>query len=169
MQMGSPQREDNHEYSLRWQSLVTPSMALQLATIPVRIVVYYHVAHTFHLDVIDLAHAQLLKARLRMEDTGLDIAGSPTRPAELDFLSPEFSAEQALVCSPSRIQLPCPEVQPCDNLDHYSSVVRGLSRKLAPPPPSSSCPARPEVEKAKCVSLPVQKNVKTVLTFMESE
>ena len=46
----------------------------------------------------------------------------------LDFLSPDFSAEEALQSNPSRIQLPCPEVAPCDNLDQYASLARGVSR-----------------------------------------
>ena len=49
--------------------------------------------------------------------------------SSLDFLSPQFSAEKALDSSPSRIQLPCPEVPPCDNLEQYASVVRGISRR----------------------------------------
>ncbi|CAI8026130.1 Small nuclear ribonucleoprotein Sm D-like protein [Geodia barretti] len=55
----------------------------------------------------------------------------------LDFLSSQFSAEKALVTSPSKIQLPYPEVQPCDNLEQYASVVRGTSRK--PPSQSAAC------------------------------
>ncbi len=37
----------------------------------------------------------------------------------LDFLSPQFDPLKALTASPSEIQLPCPEVPPCDNLVMY--------------------------------------------------
>lgn len=83
----------------------------------------------------------------------------------LDFLSPKFCPEQALVCSPSRIHLPCPEVQPCDNLDIYSSVVRGLSRK-----PTSSDPAQLKEQREERLPVSVRKrSVKSVLLLMESE
>lgn len=59
---------------------------------------------------------------------------------ELDFLSAKFDASKAL--STSSLQVPCPEVklircvtwfwrgirfqvQPCDNLDQYLSIVKG--------------------------------------------
>lgn len=95
-----------------------------------------------------------------MENNSSASFGDAPDPA-LDFLSSNFCPEQALVCSPSRIHLPCPEVQPCDNLDVYSSVVRGLSRKL-----TSSDPAQLKKEE----NLSVRKrSVKSVLLLMESE
>ena len=103
-------------------------------------------------------------------------AGSSSKPpAELDFLSPSFSAEQALVCSPSRLQLPCPEVQPCDNLEHYSSIVHGSSRRLSPASlsraghPEEEEEEREEEKKEERVSGAVERRVRSVLSFMESE
>lgn len=97
------------------------------------------------------------------------LAASPERPADpaLDFLSPAFCPQQALEFSPSRIRLPCPEVQPCDNLDHYSSVVRGLSRKLAAPALSGTA----QLEEERRVAVPVtgRKWAKSVISVMESE
>ncbi len=39
--------------------------------------------------------------------------------SSLDFLSPQFDPLKALTSNPSKIQLPCPEVPPCDNLVMY--------------------------------------------------
>ena len=39
----------------------------------------------------------------------------------LDFTSFDFDALKALHTDPSRLQLPCPSVQPYDNLDAYES------------------------------------------------
>ena len=98
-----------------------------------------------------------------MADTrGSSSPGVPADPA-LDFLSPEFSAEKALASSPSRICLPCPEVQPCDNLGHYSSVVRGLSRR----PVAASLWGEKEKE-SEIVKVRERKAVRTVMSFMES-
>ena len=93
---------------------------------------------------------------------------SPVPSDALDFLSPAFSAEQALLSSPSRIHLPCPEVQPCDNLDHYSSVVRGLTRRR----PGTGPPLAKTEDKEKTLPQPVrdrQPQSKSVITVMESE
>ena len=94
-------------------------------------------------------------------------SSTPGRPADplLDFLSPEFSAEKALVSSPSRIRLPCPEVQPCDNLGHYTSVVQGLSRRR------EATSSRGEVKEEESERVAVRgrkKPVKTVMSVMES-
>ena len=43
-----------------------------------------------------------------------------TDPA-LDFLSVSFDPLKALQCSPDKVQLPHPSVQPCDNLQAYTS------------------------------------------------
>lgn len=50
-----------------------------------------------------------------MEDESA--AGDPS----LDFLSPQFDPLKALSTNPSKILLPCPQVQPCDNLEVYKS------------------------------------------------
>ena len=42
----------------------------------------------------------------------------------LDFTSCSFDALKALHTDPSRLQLPYPNVQPCDNLDAYESSKR---------------------------------------------
>lgn len=100
---------------------------------------------------------------------------SSSRDSRLDFLSPEFSAEQALVCSPSKIQLPCPEVQPCDNLEHYASVVRGITRQPPPPPPPATCSQQQpqQQQKRAAVALSSQqkiiRTVKSVISTMESK
>lgn len=95
-------------------------------------------------------------------------SGSPESAPDpaLDFLSSTFRPEQALVCSPSRLHLPCPDVQPCDNLDTYSSVIRGLSRK-----PASSDPVILKEEKVEENLTVSVKNrlVKSVLSLIESE
>ncbi len=43
------------------------------------------------------------------------------RDPSLDFTSSSFDALKALHTDPSRLQLPYPTVQPCDNLDAYES------------------------------------------------
>lgn len=86
----------------------------------------------------------------------------------LDFLSPAFSAEQALLSSPSKIQLPCPEVQPCDNLEQYSSVVRGLSRKPQHVLSRSPLPSNQGEQKSLLVRRK-QNLVKSVITLMKCE
>ncbi len=45
----------------------------------------------------------------------------------LDFLSPQFDPLRALATSPSKIQLPCPDVRPCDNLRMYEQGVCTVS------------------------------------------
>ena len=94
---------------------------------------------------------------------------SPERVADsaLDFLSPQFCPEQALASSPSRIRLPWPEVQPCDNLDVYSSVIRGLSRRLAPTGGGSG-PAHLRAKREDAPARVRRQPVKSVLTVMES-
>ena len=57
----------------------------------------------------------------------------PGEDGALDFLSSEFSPKKALLFSPSKLQLPCPRVEPCDNLDSYLSVVKGTTRPPAGP------------------------------------
>ena len=95
----------------------------------------------------------------------------------LDFLSSQFSAEKALVTSPSKIQLPYPEVQPCDNLEQYASVVRGTSRK--PPSQSAACSRgqlqeQPRKQGARA-AVPLSsrqrlvRTVKSVISTMESK
>ena len=66
----------------------------------------------------------------------------------LDFLSPDFSAEEALQSNPARIQLPCPEVAPCDNLDQYASLARGVSRTSNKPPPATDTITHQQRERA---------------------
>lgn len=39
----------------------------------------------------------------------------------LDFLSMSFDPVKALQCSPTKLHLPHSNVQPCDNLDAYTS------------------------------------------------
>ena len=42
----------------------------------------------------------------------------------LDFASSSFDALKVLHTDPSNLHLPCPSVQPCDNLDAYESSKR---------------------------------------------
>lgn len=85
----------------------------------------------------------------------------------LDFLSPEFCPEQALASSPSKLRLPCPHVQPCDNLDTYMSIMRGTVRPPAAPAPSGA--AQLTEDESKCEPTKAQKKIKSVLTVMECE
>ena len=47
----------------------------------------------------------------------------PSEDEELDFLSPKFDPLKVLTTSPSKLELPCPDVQPCDNLQMYNAGI----------------------------------------------
>ena len=87
----------------------------------------------------------------------------------LDFLSPEFCPEQALASSPSKLRLPCPHVQPCDNLDTYASIMRGTVRPPATPAPSGAAQLTEDEIESKCEPAKGQKKIKSVLAVMECE
>ncbi len=59
-----------------------------------------------------------------------DCPSSSDQPSDpsLDFLSPQFDPLRALQTSPSKLRLPYPAAQPCDNLQIYQSVVKGTRR-----------------------------------------
>lgn len=50
---------------------------------------------------------------------------------ELDFLSVSFDPSKVLQTSPSKVVLPHPSVQPCDNLQAYTSG-QGWSQAYLP-------------------------------------
>ena len=96
----------------------------------------------------------------------------PGEDGALDFLSPEFSPQKALLFSPSKLQLPCPRVEPCDNLDSYLSVVKGTTRPPAGPEPDGAAgqtEAEPGKKEGRVEPVRRQRRViKSVLTTMES-
>lgn len=57
------------------------------------------------------------------EEKPSDVPGDPALPGDptLDFLSLSFDPVKALQSSPSKVLLPHPSVQPCDNLQAYTS------------------------------------------------
>lgn len=80
----------------------------------------------------------------------------------LNFLSTSFDPVKALKCSPSKVCLPHPTVQPLDNLHLYASVVEGTRQTPRQRTPNQS--AEPAKEKKAIVK---KKGVKTVLDFMQ--
>ena len=50
----------------------------------------------------------------------------------LDFLSVSFDPLKALQISPSKVGLPHPTVQPCDNLEAYTSGMYGHTHIATP-------------------------------------
>ena len=48
----------------------------------------------------------------------------PSEEETLDFLSPKFDPLKVLTTNPSKVQLPYPDVQPCDNLQMYAAGTR---------------------------------------------
>lgn len=84
----------------------------------------------------------------------------------LDFLSPRFDPVRALHADPSAVRLPCPDIQPCDNLDAYDSVMRGVRRQASSG--AAHEPATKKVEPAGGVAaVRAQRRFKSVLHFME--
>ncbi|XP_011403001.2 PREDICTED: U7 snRNA-associated Sm-like protein LSm11 [Amphimedon queenslandica] len=80
---------------------------------------------------------------------------------ELDFLSSDFNASKALLSS--SLSVPCPEVQPCDNLDQYLSVVKG-TRKVGGSGRSQSLEPVPEQKPQEAAST---KRLKSVLDLLK--
>lgn len=85
--------------------------------------------------------------------------------AALDFLSASFDAVKALQCSPSKVTLPHPSVPPCDNLDAYSSVVRGIRQEA--PTRCIAESANGAVKKEEYEKTAKKKSPRTVFDFME--
>lgn len=92
---------------------------------------------------------------------------SRAEPA-LDFLSTEFDAERALHSDISKLDLPYPNVKPCDNLQAYESLVNGTKRHSEPSeasrvqteaPPSPKCDAP--------IHRRPRKEIKSVVNVME--
>lgn len=84
----------------------------------------------------------------------------------LDFLSPQFDPARALHADPSAVWLPCPDIQPCDNLDAYDSVMRGVRRQA--PSGAAHEPATKKVEpEGGVAAVRAQRRFKSVLHFME--
>lgn len=87
----------------------------------------------------------------------------------LDFLSPQFDLVRALHADPADVHLPCPYIQPYDNLDAYDSVMRGVRRQA--PSGAAHEPANKgvkEAEENKVGGVAASKrHVKSVIHFME--
>ena len=47
----------------------------------------------------------------------------------LDFLSQRFDPLKALQASSSSLSLPCPDVQPFDNISQYQALIRGAGKR----------------------------------------
>lgn len=85
----------------------------------------------------------------------------------LDFLSPQFDPVRALHADPADVHLPCPDIQPYDNLDAYDSVMRGVRRQA--PSGAAHEPANKGVEEENKVEgvAASKRHVKSVIHFME--
>ena len=90
--------------------------------------------------------------------------GDSAGESGLDFLSGEFDPLRALQAPPDRVALPCPSVQPCDNLDMYDSLMKG-TRKVYSAPEKEAEPIKPEVGVAD--TTPKRRIPNTVLRFMQ--
>ena len=177
MQTGRPQRDESQEYSRRWHSFATPSTALP--AIRSHGLVTYTLSFSFERSESSIRMRKVLVAPPPLPRCALNRMQHDNSPdPSLDFLSSQFSAEKALVTSPSEIQLPCPEVQPCDNLQQYASVVRGTWRK--PPPLQSAACSRGQLqeqprEQRMRAAVPLSsrqrlfRTVKSVISTMESK
>ena len=101
--------------------------------------------------------------------------GEDPDDASLDFLSPDFDPQRVLAVSPSKVQLPCPSVQPCDNLDTYDSIMLGTRKTFSAGDvivKDVEDSGRKEVGVASSQQTTVtimRQQIKTVLTFMESK
>lgn len=85
----------------------------------------------------------------------------------LDFFSPQFDPVRALHADPADVHLPCPDIQPYDNLDAYDSVMRGVRRQA--PSGAAHEPANKGVEEKNKVEgvAASKRHVKSVIHFME--
>ena len=84
----------------------------------------------------------------------------------LDFLSPQFDPARALHADPTALRLPCPDIQPCDNLDAYDSVMRGV-RRQAPSGAAREAATKKVEPSGGVAAVKAQRRFKSVLHFME--
>ena len=105
--------------------------------------------------------------------------------SSLDLLSANFDPLKALSSSNESISLPCPEVQPLDNLAQYEAIVKGTASERAlaarreqlsgegtacsEDQPAELDPVHVPADADKSSSHKATKQVRTVVKFMQGE